>query len=633
MIIGVNSKNRTNLKKVRLFLEQKYNLYCIDVDSIFANEIKRYSLEDKSISELEKILFDVRNIINKKILELLSASQNNNNILISSSIQGLDCFSKCNLLIGINGNSDSYTNLDILNSINFNDNSVKPHMSIYMDDNWQENLSNFIDYNLSHKPKVSVIVPINNTEPYLVRCINSIRNQSYQNLEIILIDDGSTDNTLKICKLFADMDNRIKAFSQANIGLAETRNRGIDLASGDYICFIDSDDFTENDMIETLLKNLEEHNADVSQVRAYIHTRTRGIEKFSNDRKIATFNGADETLNGYANGEISIAAWDKLYKKSYLDKVRFSKDVFKEDVDFIFKLCLTGGKYVCDTKECYHYVKRDVGSLTAKFSDKIFQLREWSFAAFNKIIAEYGENYRDVAEKCLFNGLTHILKTYKRDLDSKKINAGDYKNKIEQVAYDIMNLLLNCEDITKFDDLDNVLKVIDELIEMNAIGKNNMPKLSLQCIGILWNSLNVDLMQEAINRISDKSVVTEILPIDLGSDYRDFINDIYFYNNEYEGIPYLKGCGLIDMFENNTITLISLSLDITGYIKDKHKGYIFKEALELKKLIREIFKRRIPIYAYDNIFHLTTNQEEYSYTLGVIRKYLERKEAEDYGRK
>ena len=140
-------------------------------------------------------------------------------------------------------------------------------------------------------------------------------------------------------------------------------------------------------------------------------------------------------------------------------------------------------------------------------------------------------------------------------------------------------------------------------------------------------------MKEAIDKISEKAAIIEILPIDFGIDYRSFINDIYFYNNEYEGIPYLKGCGLIDMFENNMITLISLSIDITGYIKDKRKGYIFKEALELKRMIRELFKKRIPVYAYDNIFHLTTDQEEYTYTLDVIKKYLDKKEVEDYGRK
>lgn len=632
MIIGING-NKNILKEVGAFLKEKYGFYFIDVDSIFDNEIKKFNIKGKSIIELQEILFEVKVKVNRKILELLSSLGKKQNVLITSSMQDLDFYKSCDLKIKVDDKHDFYSYDELISGISINEDKTDFHITIDMYNNWQDNLSDFIEYNLFHRAKVSVIVPVYNTEAYLLRCINSIRNQSYKNLEIILINDGSTDNSLKICEMFASIDNRIKVINQSNVGLAETRNRGIEVASCDFICFIDSDDFIESDMIETLLRNLENNNADVSQVRAYIHTRTKGIERFSNERKLEKFDGVAETLNGYANGAISIAAWDKLYRKSFLEKVRFDRSVFKEDVDFIFKLCLNGGKYVCDTKECYHYVKRDSNSITDKFSDKIFQLKEWSFNAYRKIIIEYGEDYRDVAEKCLFNGLTHILKTYKRDLDSKKINVGDYKSEIEQVASDIMNLLLNTDNVTKFDDLDNVLTVINDLIELKAIDKNNMPKLNLQCIGILWNSLNADLMKEAVERISEKAVITEILPIDLGSEYRSFINDIYFYNNEYEGIPYLKGCGLIDMFETNMITLISLNIDITGYLKDKHKGYIFKEALELKRMIRELFKRRIPIYAYDNIFHLTTDQDEYTYTLEVIKKYLEKKEVEDYGRK
>lgn len=219
-------------------------------------------------------------------------------------------------------------------------------------------LNNFINFSINGKNKVSIIVPIFNTSQHLVKCIKSIMNQSYKNLEIILINDGSTDNSLELCQRLALEDDRIKVFSQENKGLSTTRNLGIGYATGDYICFIDSDDYLENDMIEVLLKNAISANADVSSIRAFVHTRDGEIRKYSNDpRSINIYDNIDKIVNAYANGNISIAVWDKMFKKTFIEKVRFSPDVYQEDADFMLQLCMNSGIFVCDTKECYHYIK------------------------------------------------------------------------------------------------------------------------------------------------------------------------------------------------------------------------------------------------------------------------------------
>ena len=113
------------------------------------------------------------------------------------------------------------------------------------------------------KDKISVIIPVYNTELYLRRCLESVINQTYTNLQIIIIDDGSTDNSLKICTEYAQNDNRLIVYSQNNSGVSAARNKGLDMATGDYIAFVDSDDFIENDMFAKLLNTMVNNEADI----------------------------------------------------------------------------------------------------------------------------------------------------------------------------------------------------------------------------------------------------------------------------------------------------------------------------------------------------------------------------------
>ena len=113
--------------------------------------------------------------------------------------------------------------------------------------------------------KISVIVPIYKTEQFLSKCIDSIINQTYKNLEIILVDDGSPDNCPKICDEYAKRDNRIKVIHKENGGLSSARNAGIEIATGDFSAFVDSDDWIDSDMYESLVKLSDEYNADIAE--------------------------------------------------------------------------------------------------------------------------------------------------------------------------------------------------------------------------------------------------------------------------------------------------------------------------------------------------------------------------------
>ena len=114
---------------------------------------------------------------------------------------------------------------------------------------------------------ITVIVPVYNVKDYLQQCVESICGQTYQNLEILLVDDGSTDGSGKICDELAKKDTRIKVIHKPNGGLSDARNAGLDVATGDYIGYVDSDDYIEPDMFEILLTNIEEHQADISCCR------------------------------------------------------------------------------------------------------------------------------------------------------------------------------------------------------------------------------------------------------------------------------------------------------------------------------------------------------------------------------
>lgn len=131
---------------------------------------------------------------------------------------------------------------------------------------------------------ISIIIPVYNKEVYLKKCVDSIRTQSYTNIEIILVDDGSTDHSLEICNMYKDIDNRIFAFSKNNGGVSSARNFGLDFAHGDYIMFVDPDDYIHEKLAESLKKCVEEENADISYCFAWdVHEKTRSIDTKSNE--------------------------------------------------------------------------------------------------------------------------------------------------------------------------------------------------------------------------------------------------------------------------------------------------------------------------------------------------------------
>lgn len=213
---------------------------------------------------------------------------------------------------------------------------------------------------------ISIVVPVYNVEKYLDKCIDSLVNQTYENLEIILIDDGSKDNSAKICDNWKDKDNRIKVVHKKNGGLSEARNVGIDYAEGDYIAFIDSDDWVDKNFIKYLYEQLKKYNADIA-ASAIIKTYKDYNEiQLINREKIIFTNG--EALDTLLSGrDFCAVAWNKLYKKNVIGNIRFPIGKIHEDEFFSYKVIANANTLVLVPEAIYYYRQRS-GSIMQKWS-------------------------------------------------------------------------------------------------------------------------------------------------------------------------------------------------------------------------------------------------------------------------
>lgn len=207
------------------------------------------------------------------------------------------------------------------------------------------------------KNMISIIVPVYNVEKYLKECIDSIINQTYKNTEIILVDDGSTDKSSIICDEFAKLDNRIRAIHKANGGAASAKNVGLDKANGEYICFIDSDDYISNNFIETLYDQLIENNADISECSFYYLYKSH-IEKdlFKSNKILFT---SQEYLSQYVDEWQSSLFWNKLFKSSVIGDIRFKKERrCIDDEFFTYKVILNAHSITRNSNHKYYYRQR-----------------------------------------------------------------------------------------------------------------------------------------------------------------------------------------------------------------------------------------------------------------------------------
>lgn len=206
--------------------------------------------------------------------------------------------------------------------------------------------------------KISVIIPVYNVELYLRRCLNSIVNQTYTNLEIILIDDGSTDSSPLICDEYAEKDNRIIVIHKSNEGVSAARNDGIDLATGEYLTFVDSDDYIDYEMIERLISNVQRFNADLS-ISGFTET-CDDETKIEKSDDVRCMDKMEALKHLYIDSDIGfVTLWGKLIKKDLFNDIRLPVGVkCAEDNYITYKLLYKCTKIAYEKSKMYMYFQR-----------------------------------------------------------------------------------------------------------------------------------------------------------------------------------------------------------------------------------------------------------------------------------
>lgn len=238
---------------------------------------------------------------------------------------------------------------------------------------------------------ITIIIPIYQVEKYLRKCIDSVLSQTYKNLEIILVDDGSTDSSPEICEYYQKKDSRIKVIHKENGGLSDARNAGMKIATGKYIGFIDSDDYIKSDMYQVLYENIVKTNADIS-ICDFLAIKESDANYNREERKqdINEYNTI-EALRLLIENKIRSYAWNKLYKRELLEGIQFPKGKKMEDLAVMYKIFEKAEKVVYTNKTEYYYLQRSssiLGNIDMQLTNDLY---EFVTERYQYIIRKYPE--------------------------------------------------------------------------------------------------------------------------------------------------------------------------------------------------------------------------------------------------
>lgn len=268
---------------------------------------------------------------------------------------------------------------------------------------------------------ISIIIPVYNVENYLPDCLNSLLNQTLNNIEIICIDDGSKDKSLEILKDFATKDNRIKVLTQQNQGPGAARNNGLAIASGEFIGFVDSDDFVEKDYFEKLYNTARKHQADIAIASILKHkkNKTKYNVHYKKEKTAHTIDGKFKLCEDKKQRVFYV--WNKIYKTDLIktNNILFPTGIIFEDVLFSTKAIYFAKKIVSAINTKYHYIERQ-GSIINTTNKNAKRKQDHDFV-YNEMQKFAKENNFQLPER-----LNYTQKYWKGIL---KIYKGKYKTK------------------------------------------------------------------------------------------------------------------------------------------------------------------------------------------------------------
>lgn len=280
--------------------------------------------------------------------------------------------------------------------------------------------------------KLSVIVPVYNVEEYLEKCLNSILSQSFTDYELILVNDGSTDASKKICLNFANLDSRIVYLEKENGGLSSARNMGLTYAKGEYISFIDSDDWIEPEMFLGMISDLTLNDADIVICGHYVRSMEGLIiEKENKFFETKIYNGIKAAELVVMDNEIQSFAWNKIYKKKLFNGIKFPVGRLYEDIAVAHEILFNARKVILSEKFYYNYLRRegsiclDPNKANKRIKDLYWVFKErYLFVKKKKELNEIFHNYEKIFFLRALNFLHFLIK-------NENTNSDEYRTEMD----------------------------------------------------------------------------------------------------------------------------------------------------------------------------------------------------------
>lgn len=274
---------------------------------------------------------------------------------------------------------------------------------------------------------ISIIIPVYNVEKYLDKCLDTVINQTYKNIEIIIVNDGSTDNSLDICNKYKNLDNRVKVFSIKNSGASQARNYALKKAKGKYLAFVDSDDYIDLDMIELLYNNMIKEKADLSCCSFY-EVFKDDIKKKTEEDKVYIMNNKKTIEKSFLDEGLSVYLWNKLYKRELFKNIELPVGKSSQERFVMYEIFDKAKRVVYQSICKYYYIQRKnstAHNLVKVNTDSI----EASLNAVN-----YLKKYKDIRPLAVKEYLLTRLRCYKKLVYyNKKIDKRIRKNLIREL--------------------------------------------------------------------------------------------------------------------------------------------------------------------------------------------------------
>lgn len=307
-------------------------------------------------------------------------------------------------------------------------------------------------------PKVSIIVPVYNTEKYLCECVDSILSQTLTDLEVILVDDGSADSSPVICDGYAERDKRVKVIHQANAGLSAARNCGLNIATGEFVAFVDSDDFIDENMYSAMVTVAEEENAPLVICSGFYYSNVhKNRISHEQNMKIQSESSAKFVSDWlWASNETTVlftVVWNKIYQREFFaEDLRFEDLRIHEDEEFSTRLYLKDFR-VAFVDEAFYYYRANQQSITYKSFSKnnlcmldvllkrsqIYRIKGWNKLA-QRAAKNFCELYMEYYQMSSGEGHPEWMLPYRSDFNKMRMSVGVSNHAKDQIRYLIFSI-------------------------------------------------------------------------------------------------------------------------------------------------------------------------------------------------